>query len=92
VNSTATSRRTGRKFSVECKHREPEAEIEDGLKLSKLGRTLRAALLKHANQDRIIFIDLNFPYDPKQHNTFPPQMDLRFGTSESLRETTGQWR
>ena len=73
---TATSRRTGRQFSVECKHREPEAEIEGGIKLSKLGRTLRDALLKQANQERIVFINLNFPYDPKKHNTFPPQLDL----------------
>ncbi len=72
---TATSRKTGRKFSVECKHRESGSKNGE-LKLSKLGRTLRAALLKKANFERIVFIDLNFPYDPKKHDKFPPQMEL----------------
>ena len=72
---TATSRRTGRKFSVECKHRESGSKNGE-LKLSKLGGTLRAALLKKANFERIVFIDLNFPYDPKKYDKFPPQMDI----------------
>ena len=72
---TASSRRTGRKFSVECKHRESGSKNGE-LKLSKLGRALRAALLKKANFERIVFIDLNFPYDPKKHDKFPPQMNL----------------
>lgn len=72
---TATSRRTGRKFSVECKRRESGSKNGE-LKLSKLGRTLRAALLKNANFERIVFIDLNFPYDPKKHDRFPPHMEL----------------
>ena len=71
----ATSRNTGRTFSVECKHRESGSKNGE-LKLSKLGRTLRSALLKNANFERIVFIDLNFPYDPKTHNQFPPQMNL----------------
>ena len=70
---TATSRITGKKFSVECKHRAFGGR--DGqIKLSKLGRTLRAALTKKANHERIVFIDLNFPYDPKKRTGFPPQM------------------
>jgi hypothetical protein len=72
---TAVSRRTGKRYSVECKHRESGAENR-AIKLSKLGRTLRSALLKKANHERIVFIDLNFPYDPKKHTTFPPQMEL----------------
>jgi hypothetical protein len=70
----ATSQRTGRKFSVECKHRAPSKEGE--IKLAKLGKTLRAALMKEANYDRIVFIDLNFPYHPKNGDVYPPQMEL----------------
>jgi hypothetical protein len=75
---TATSRITGKKFSVECKHRESgvEAGQKAGeIKLSKLGRTLRSALLKKANYDRIVFIDLNFPCDPTKNKTYPAQMN-----------------
>ncbi len=72
---TATSRSTGRKFSVECKHRESGTR-RGNLKLSKLGRTLRNALLKQANHARIVFIDLNFPYEPKSGSSFPPAMEL----------------
>ena len=61
-------------FSVECKRRE-SAEDRGQIKLSKLGRTLRSALHKKANHQRIVFIDMNFPYDPKRHNTYPPQLD-----------------
>ncbi|MGE3488283.1 MAG: hypothetical protein AB7L09_26510 [Nitrospira sp.] len=71
---TATSRVTGRKFSVECKHRVSGDDLGT-IKLSKLGRTLRSALLKKANHERIVFIDLNFPYDPKQYSAYPPQME-----------------
>ncbi len=72
---TATSRSTGKSFSVECKHRESVKENGE-IKLSKLGRTLRNALSKQANHMRIVFIDLNFPYDPKKYTIFPPAMDL----------------
>lgn len=72
---TATSRNTGKSFSVECKHRE-SGKGNGEIKLSKLGRTLRSALSKQAKHMRIVFIELNFPYDPKKYTTFPPTMDL----------------
>lgn len=49
----ATHKRTGRKFSVEAKHRA-------GTKF-RLGRQLNRALAKEANHPRIIFIDINIP-------------------------------
>lgn len=70
----ATSRITGRKFSVECKRRESSEEAGE-VKLSKLGRTLRSALSKKANHERIVFIDMNFPYDPKRNTMYPPQLE-----------------
>lgn len=52
---TATFTKTGRKFSVEAKHRA-------GVK-PRLGRLLIGALAKHAIHPRIIFIDINMPDD-----------------------------
>lgn len=57
---TATSRKTGRKFSVECKCR--NVSLEHGrIKLAKLGRKLRHALEKQAKHTRMVFIELNVP-------------------------------
>lgn len=50
---TATFLRTGKRFSVEAKHRA-------GTKF-RLGRQLNRALAKHANHTRIVFIDINVP-------------------------------
>ena len=55
---TATFRRTGKKFSVECKRRDAEA-TSGKMKLAKLGRKLRNALSKAAQHERIVFIDVN---------------------------------
>jgi len=55
---TATSKRAGRKYSVECKRRD-SGTVRGRIKLSKLGRKLRDALVKSANHTRIVFIDLN---------------------------------
>ncbi|MDT8376680.1 MAG: SEC-C domain-containing protein [Mariprofundaceae bacterium] len=52
---TATHARTGRKFSVEAKHRA-------GSRL-RMGHLLISALGKHANYPRIVFIDVNVPDD-----------------------------
>lgn len=50
---TATFTRTGKRFSVEAKHRA-------GSKF-RLGRQLNRALAKQANNARIVFIDINVP-------------------------------
>ncbi|MBU1978399.1 MAG: SEC-C domain-containing protein [Gammaproteobacteria bacterium] len=52
---TATFTKTGRKFSVEAKHRA-------GARL-RMGRLLTGALAKHAAHLRIVFIDINLPDD-----------------------------
>ena len=52
---TATYQKTGKKFSVEAKHR-------TGTK-PRLGRLLIDALRKAANHPRIVFIDANMPDD-----------------------------
>jgi hypothetical protein len=49
----ATHKRTGKRFSVEAKHRA-------GTKF-RLGRQLNRALAKEANHQRIVFIDINVP-------------------------------
>jgi hypothetical protein len=58
---TATSKITGRKFSVEAKHREPEEESHSAAGRFKVGKRLQKALRKRANYDRIIFLDINVP-------------------------------
>lgn len=71
---TATSSRTGKQFSVECKRL--ESSPGDGLiNIKKLGTRFTGALRKKANFSRIVFMDLNFPYDPKINKTFPKVMD-----------------
>lgn len=50
---TATYNKTGRKFSVEAKHRAGNA--------FRLGRQLNRALAKKANHTRMVFIDINVP-------------------------------
>lgn len=52
---TATFAKTGRKFSVEAKHRA-------GGRL-RMGHLLTSALAKHAAHPRIVFIDINVPDD-----------------------------
>lgn len=66
VEFTATSRRTGRKFSVECKRR-------SGIGM-RLGQLLNSAQRKHARHERIVFIDLN-TYEPGSGSELPPCFD-----------------
>lgn len=49
----ATSKRTGRSFSVEAKHRAGNR--------FRLGRQLNRALAKEAKHPRVVFIDINIP-------------------------------
>lgn len=58
---TATSKATGRKFSVEAKHREPGETSETGFGRFRVGRRLQQALQKRANHNRVVFIDINVP-------------------------------
>jgi hypothetical protein len=58
---TATSKITGRKFSVEAKHREPEEVSDTAAGNFKMGKRLHRALRKRANHDRIVFVDINVP-------------------------------
>lgn len=72
---TATSQKTGKQFSVECKRL--ESSSENGIvNLKALGKRFSGALKKHAQHLRIVFIDLNFPYDPKVAFEYPKAMDL----------------
>ena len=50
---TATYKNTGKKFSVEAKHRAGST--------FRLGRQLNRALAKKANHTRLVFIDINVP-------------------------------
>ncbi len=52
---TATSKKTGDKYSVEAKSREPNKSS------AKIGNQLYNALRKRANHKRVIFIDVNVP-------------------------------
>lgn len=52
---TATYRETGKKFSVEAKHRASS--------VFRLGRQLNRALAKKADHTRMVFIDINVPDD-----------------------------
>ncbi|MES2364720.1 MAG: SEC-C metal-binding domain-containing protein [Pseudomonadota bacterium] len=52
---TATFTKTGRKFSVEAKHRAGARR--------RMGHLLTGALAKHAAHSRIVFIDINIPDD-----------------------------
>lgn len=54
---TATSRLTGKKYSVEAKAREPHKAD------ANVGNQLYEALRKKANHQRIVFIDVNVPED-----------------------------
>ena len=58
---TATSKITGRKFSVEAKHREPEEVSDTATGRFKMGKRLHRALRKRANHDRVVFVDINLP-------------------------------
>lgn len=55
---TATFTKTGRKFSVEAKHRA-------GARL-RMGHLLTGALAKHAAHPRIVFVDINLPDDSSE--------------------------
>lgn len=64
---TATSRQTGRPFSVEAKSRHRRSPASDDEPTPKAGmyRLLQSALAKRANHERIIFADVNLPPDDK---------------------------
>lgn len=72
---TAKSKLTGKCFSVECKHLESLGK-DNEVNLKKLGKRFVNALSKKANHTRIVFIDLNFPYNPKVYKEYPTAMDL----------------
>ncbi len=58
---TATSKVTGRKFSIEAKHREPGEASHTAKGRFRVGKRLQKALRKQADHDRIVFIDINVP-------------------------------
>ncbi len=58
---TATSKASGRKYSVEAKHRQPSDGSDAARDKFRLGRRLHQALKKRANNDRVVFIDINVP-------------------------------
>jgi hypothetical protein len=58
---TATSKVTGRKFSVEAKHRETGEASHTAKGRFRIGKRLQKALHRQAYHDRIVFIDINVP-------------------------------
>ncbi|MCB9978536.1 MAG: SEC-C domain-containing protein [Rhodospirillales bacterium] len=65
---TATSRKTGKKYSVEAKARHVEGVMGDECSeappdIPRVHRHLHRALKKKANHTRVIFIDVNVPDD-----------------------------
>lgn len=65
---TATSKKTGKKFSVEAKARNVDGIMGKGgsknpSEIQKINRNLRDALKKKANHSRVVFIDVNVPDD-----------------------------
>jgi len=62
VEYTATFVRTGRKFSVEAKHRGASGSS------FRMGRLLVGALKKQAQFERIVFVDVNVPDDASGMN------------------------
>ena len=73
---SAVSRTTGKKYWVEAKMRSVSGVLgktdADGTKdnnpLSHLSRHVTAALKKPATDERLIFVDLNAPFDPSEGN------------------------
>lgn len=72
---TTKSKLTDKFFSVECKQLESLGR-DNEVNLKMLVRRFVNALSKQAQHTRIVFIDLNFPYDPKIHNEYPRVMEL----------------
>jgi hypothetical protein len=64
---TATSKQTGRSFSVEAKSRHRKSPYADDKTFPQSGmyRLIQRALAKNANHERIIFADVNLPSDDK---------------------------
>lgn len=58
---TAKCRKSGRHYSVEAKHRNPDDQIGEASGGFRLGRRLQRALRKAAAHPRIVFIDINVP-------------------------------
>jgi hypothetical protein len=71
----ATHQRTGKRFSVEAKHRA-------GNKF-RLGRQLNRALRKVANYPRVVFIDINIP-DGKKIDASPDRLQTALGDLRSF--------
>ena len=67
---TATFRKTGMQFSVECKRKEPNPDTGE-VSLAKIGGLLTAALMKTALHERIVFLDLNVPDEPVELGEIP---------------------
>jgi SEC-C motif len=72
---TATFLKTGKKFSVEAKMRQPDKLSFD------VGNQLYAALKKDANHPRLIFIEINVPDDAGDQRT----IELLGGALKSIR-------
>ena len=67
---TATHKKSGKKYSIEAKHRNPN-DLADGTSGSfRLGRRLHQALKKAADHKRVVFIDINVP-DTTVHKEIP---------------------
>jgi hypothetical protein len=61
---TATHKKTGRSYSVEAKSRHRD-EKAAGTPQARMYKILQQALRKHADYERIVFVDVNLPPDRK---------------------------
>ena len=67
---TATYKKSGKKYSIEAKQRNPNDNTEGASSRIRLGKKLHDALRKFANHQRVVFIDINVP-DTALHNDIP---------------------
>lgn len=82
---TAVSIKTGSQFSVECKR--IESLQADGLiNYKNIVKNFTKALKKKVNHERIVFIDLNFPFYNKQIVKLPNKLKLALNRIERLEQ------
>lgn len=67
---TATHKKSGKKYSIEAKQRNPGDNVDGASARVRLGGKLHDALRKFAAHQRIIFIDINVP-DTAVHKEIP---------------------
>lgn len=83
---TATHKKSGRKYSIEAKQRNPDDNVDGASARFRLGRRLHKALSKFAKYPRIVFIDINLP-DAIVHKEIP---DYLHKALSNIRQSEGR--